>query len=274
MNDNSINSTHGDSALVRALEKLLRPLVRLLLRHGVACDDFVEVIRKSYVSVAEQDFPPAGRKQSLTNIALVTGIHRHEVKRLMQNTPDTVPQVTRHNRTARVINGWLNDPDFSTDGVASVLNIHTEFKTLVNRYSGDISPRLIFDELLRVGATKRVNGESVQLIVSAYVPHESDEDMLHIFGDCVADLIATASYNLEADSDTQRLQLSVVHDNLPDTVLANLESVSRDKSLTFLRDMNQFFETQDRDSNPNVQGCGRNRAGIGLYFFSEKLNEE
>jgi hypothetical protein len=65
-----------------------------------------------------------------------------------------------------------------------------------------------------------------------------------------------------------------VHDNLPDDVLVNLESVSRDKSIAFLRDMNQFFETQDRDSNPNVQGSGRNRAGIGLYFFREKLDEE
>jgi len=231
-------------------------------------------VRKSYVSVAEQDFPPPGRKQSLTNIALITGIHRHEVKRLMQNSSDDVPQVPRHNRAARVISGWLNDPDFSSDGVARVLNIHTEFKAVVSRYSGDITPRPILDELLRVGAIKRINDDSVQLIVHAYVPHDSNEDMLHIFGDCVTHLISTASYNLEAEPETQRLQLSVVHDNLPDDVLVNLESVSRDKSIAFLRDMNKFFETQDRDSNPNVQGSGRNRAGIGLYFFREKLDEE
>ena len=273
MKNHPVNSKHGHSNLVRALTRLLRPLVRLLLRHGVACDDFVDVVRKSYVSVAEQEFPPPGRKQSLTNIALVTGIHRHEVKRLMQESSDNAPPVPRHNRAARVINGWLTDPDFSTDGVARVLNIHTGFKKVVSRYSGDITPRPILDELLRVGAIKRVDNESLQLIVTAYVPHDSDADMLHIFGDCVADLITTASYNLEAESDTQRLQLSVVHDNLPDNVLANLESVSRDKSIAFLRDMNQFFETQDRDSNPNVQGSGRNRAGIGLYFFREELDE-
>lgn len=259
--------------LLSALSKLARPLVRILLRHGVACEDFVEVIRRSFVSVAEQEFPPDGRKQSLTNIALITGIHRHEVKKLMESAKQESISAPQHHRAARVINGWLNDQDFSADGVAKPLDIETEFKQLVSKYSGDITPRPVLDELLRVGAVEKPTPETLRLLVPAYIPHNSDEDLIQIFGNSVADLIATLDYNLKSDPDARRLQISVVYNNLPDEVLSNLELVSRDKSLEFLQHINEFFETQDRDSNPNVKGSGRNRAGIGLYFFQEKMDE-
>jgi len=260
--------------LQSALAKLVKPLVRILLRHGVACDDFVEVVRNCYVTVAEQEFAPPGRKQTLTNIALITGIHRHEVKKLMDLANQETPTAPRHHRAARVINGWLTDPDFSTDGVANTLDIASEFKLLVNKHSGDITPRPILDELLRVGAIEKINGDAVRLLALAYVPHSSDEDLIQIFGDSVADLISTLEYNLKSEPEQRRLQLSVVHDNLPNEVMSNIELISRDKSLEFLQSLNQFFETQDRDSNANVKGTGRNRAGIGLYFFREKMDEE
>lgn len=266
--------SNRQSTLLRALAKLLRPLVRILLRHGIACDDFVDVARRCFVSVADQEFAPAGRKQSLTNIALVTGIHRHEVKKLMDSVEQELSETPQHHRAARVINGWLNDPTLSQDGVARTLDIGTEFKYLVSKYSGDITPRPILDELLRVGAIDKPTKDTVRLLVTAYVPHNSDEDMVRIFGDSTSDLISTLDFNLKSEPDVRRLQLSVVHDNLPDEVMSSLELVSRDKSLEFLRDVNQFFETQDRDSNPNVKGSGRNRAGIGLYFFKEKADEE
>lgn len=265
---------NNQNNLVGALVKLMRPLARILLRHGIACEDFIEVVRRTFVIVAEQEFPPAGRKQSLTNIALVTGIHRHEVKKLMHAAAEDRPAAPQHHRAARVISGWLADPDLSENGVAKTLDISTEFKLLVSKYSGDITPRPILDELLRVGAVEKLTKDTVKLLVPAYVPHNSDDELIGIFGDSVADLISTLDFNLKSEPSTRRLQLSVVHDNLPNEVLSNLELVSRDKSLVFLKDINEFFETQDRDANPNVKGSGRNRAGIGLYYFQEKTAED
>ncbi|MFK7996223.1 MAG: DUF6502 family protein [Granulosicoccus sp.] len=265
--------SENQHTLLRALAKLIRPLVRIFLHHGITCEDFVEVVRRTFVTVAEQDFPPKGRKQSLTNIAFVTGIHRHDVKKLKHSVEQDQLVAPQHHRMQRVISGWLTDPELSKDGVAKTLDIDTEFKRLVSKYSGDITPRPILDELLRVGAVEKPTRDTVTLLVPAYVPHTSDIELIRIFGDCVADLIATLDFNMTSVPDMRRLQLSVVHDNLPDEVLSNLESVSRDKSLVFLKDINQFFETQDRDANPNVKGKGRNRAGIGLYYFQEKIDE-
>jgi len=248
-----------NTILLSALNKLAQPLVQVLLRHGVACEDFVELIRRSFVSVAEHEFAPQGRKQSLMNIALITGIHRHEVKKLMESAKQVSMTKPQHHRAARVINGWINDRDFSINGAARTLDIATEFKQLVSQYSGDITPRPILDELLRVGAVEKPTADTLKLLVPAYIPHNSDEDLIQIFGDSVTDLLSTLDYNLKSETAIRRLQISVVHTNLPDEVLSNIEL--------------QFFETQDRDSNPNVKGNGRNRAGIGLYFFQEKMEK-
>lgn len=69
------------------------------------------------------------------------------------------------------------------------------------------------------------------------------------------------------------LQLNDVKHNLLDEVISSPELECGEKSLAFLRDVNQFFETQDRDSNSNVKDNGRNCAGIGLSWIKEKADE-
>jgi len=229
--------------------------------------------------VATSILPLPARSDSLLLAERMEVLHLHQFAicdlrfRLMNAAKQESIGAPQHHRAARVINGWLNDEDYSQNGIAKTLEIGTEFKALVSKYSGDITPRPILDELLRVGAVEKPTPNTLRLLVPAYIPHNSDEDLIQIFGDSVADLLSTMAYNLNSEPDTRRLQISVVYNNLPDEVLSNIELVSRDQSLEFLQHLNQFFETQDRDSNPNVKGSGRNRAGIGLYFFQEKMDE-
>ena len=69
-------------ALNQAVVQLLRPLVKVLLRHGVAYDEFAELARRTYVDVAERDFTLQGRKQTASRISVITGLNRKEVARL------------------------------------------------------------------------------------------------------------------------------------------------------------------------------------------------
>ncbi|PID63932.1 MAG: hypothetical protein CSB44_00225 [Gammaproteobacteria bacterium] len=264
--------TAPQQPLLTALRRVLRPLVRLLLRHGIAFSDFAEVARTAYVEVAHAEFPPPKRRQTQSNVAVITGLHRHEVKRILDRLADEPADTPRHNRAARVISGWQRDPEFSKDGQPRALGIKEEFKTLVARYSGDITPRAILDELLRVGAVCR-EGEALRLLAESYVPHTSDEALMRIFGDATADLIATIDHNLTHPRAEHRLQISVVYDNLPDERLDVVERESRNRSMVFLRDVDALFAENDRDANPAIEGSGRNRAGIGLFFFREHRPE-
>lgn len=260
--------------ITKALAKLLRPLIRLLLRNGVTFAEFSDCAKRVFVEVAN-DIPVEGRKQSMSRIAVLTGIHRHEVGKILKAPREALSNHSaRHNRSAKVITGWQQDEDFSIDGKARRLDLEEEFSLLVSRHAGDVTPRSMLDELQRVGAASLHDDNHVELRVTAFSPANSMEDLHLMLGDAAADLLATLDHNLTAEPDHKRLQLAVSYNNLPDDVLRNLELICRDRTMEYLTELNRFMATQDRDTNPTVEGEGRNRAGVGVYFFKENVDSE
>ncbi len=261
------------SAITAALSKLLKPLARLLLRNGIAYADFTALAKRAYVEVANEDFAVPGRKQSSSRVSVLTGIHRHEVARILKHPIEAAPAIGHRNRAAQIIGAWQSDIKFSKNGSARQLTIDGEFAELVAAHGGDVTPRAVLDELMRVGAVQCTDNK-VDLLVEAFIPLGSMEDLQYILGDCTADLLETLDHNLSSEEHERRLQLSVVYNNLPDETLEYIELASREKAMTFMNDLNRFFATQDRDSNPKVEGSGRNRAGLGLYFFKQRLDQD
>ena len=269
--------TMTSNGLSRSVRKLLHPLVRLLLRHGVAFADFSDWAKRIYVEVAEKEFGLEGRKQSVSRIAVLTGINRKDVKKLLGQPISADDHQVRHNRAVRVIRGWLQDQDFIDDsGEPKHLSISDSsfgFPELVKRYSGDMPARAVLDELLRVGVVRQLDEDNVELAQKAYIPHHSDADMLLLAGDSVNDLLETVDYNLTVPPQHSRLQLSVAYDNLPGESVEIFRHLSREQSMELLRSLDRFLSTQDRDANPNSEGSGRYRAGLGVYYFEQKIDQ-
>ena len=69
--------------LLRAYQVLLGPLIRILLRQGISYAEFSEIAKAVYVEVALKDFKVAGRKATRTRVAVMTGLTRKEVKRVI-----------------------------------------------------------------------------------------------------------------------------------------------------------------------------------------------
>ena len=57
-----------NNALNTSVLTLMRPLVRILLRNGVAYGTLAGLIRKVYVDIAFEDFAPEGRKQTVSRV--------------------------------------------------------------------------------------------------------------------------------------------------------------------------------------------------------------
>ena len=56
--------------LLAAYRRLMKPLVRILIRNGVAYGEFAEVAKEVYIDVASNDFKVAHRKMSQARIAI------------------------------------------------------------------------------------------------------------------------------------------------------------------------------------------------------------
>src|SRR3981189_3344210 len=73
-------------ALAAALERVLRPLFRIVLRNHMSFKAFLDIAKHAYVEVAATEFGIPGKKQSISRIALLSGLTRKEVQRLLDVT--------------------------------------------------------------------------------------------------------------------------------------------------------------------------------------------
>jgi hypothetical protein len=182
-----------------------------------------------------------------------------------------------YNRAARVIAGWVRDKEF-TDAAGEPLALSQagatgSFSLLVKRYSGDVPARAVLDELLRVGAVEHLDDDRIRLLSRAYVPRTSDLDKLDILGADVADLITTIDHNLQRGAADPRFQRKVMYDNVPEESIPLFRALSAAQAQTLLEKMDEWLSQHDRDVNASVKGAGRMRAGIGIYYFEEKLEQ-
>jgi len=76
-------NTRLQRALRGALEQLLRPLCRLLLRHSIPFDALVDIAKRVYVNVAWHEFNVPGKKPTASRVAVLSGLTRKDVHRLL-----------------------------------------------------------------------------------------------------------------------------------------------------------------------------------------------
>lgn len=273
MNDNHLK------LLSAAVLRVLRPLIRILLRNGVSYGTFSDFAKWVYVDIASKEFGIKGRKQTTSRVSVITGLSRKEVTRVRKlPKPDDSASTERYNRAARVIAAWRRSSDFlDPKGRPAPLPITgpgTTFSELVKRFGGDVPVRATLDELIRVGAVERCKDGRVRLLTRAYIPKGSDGDKLNILGTDVGHLISTIDHNLKPDPIVLHFQRKVAYDNLPDDVLPKFRKLSARKAQTLLESLDRWLAQHDRDINPAVKGSGRNRAGLGAFYFEEPYSSE
>jgi hypothetical protein len=182
----------------------------------------------------------------------------------------------RYNRAARVISGWVRDRLYHDKrGQPASLPLEggrRSFADVVKRYSGDMPVRAVLDELLRVGAVRELRDGRIQLISRAYIPRTGEEDKLGILGTDVAALISTIDHNLTSPPEDALFQLKVSYDNLTSEDLPRLRHNASKKAHGLLEELDRIWSRHDRDVNPNVQGTGRKRAMLGIYYHEDDFD--
>jgi hypothetical protein len=262
-------------ALDAALMRLLRPLVRLLLRHSVPYGAFDALARRVYVETAMRDFALPGKKPSVSRASILTGLTRKDVQRLIGEPADADPALgERYNRAARVLTGWIRDPDFSApDGTPLALSIDGEpgFSSLVRRHSGDMPTRAVLDELMRVGAVRQRDDGLYEPVARAYVPQQGTLEKLDILGSDVADLIDTIDHNLQHGGADPRFQRKVMYHSIDVQALPTFRRLGAEQAQALLERLDAWLAEHDTDPPADTAPAPRARVGLGIYYFEERL---
>jgi hypothetical protein len=264
--------------LVAAILKLLRPLVRILLRNGVSFGTFSDLAKWIFVDVATREFGIEGRKQTTSRVSVITGLSRREVMRVRKlPKPEVSASIERHNRAVRVIAAWRRENDFlDSKGQPAPLPLEgtgATFSELVKRFSGNVPPRAVLDELIHANAAERRDDGKIGLLARAYIPSRPDEHILHILGTDVYHLISSIDHNLKPETTEPLFQRKVSYDNLPDDVLPEFRKHFSPEAQALLESADRWLAGHDRDVRPSVKGKGRSRTGFGIFFFEEPYVE-
>lgn len=267
------------TALIVALVKILRPLVRLLMSHGITLPYFSNLLKAIYVDVAEQDFTLEGKTQTDSRISLITGVHRKDVRRLRSETRSTTPAPNAVSMGAQVIATWVSDKKYvDAKGMPKQLPIRSNsvrkrsFEQLVATVSRqDLRPRVVLDELLRLGIVSVTDDEIVVLEVDAFVPARGFDEKAHYFGQNLRDHIAVAAHNL-GEEKTRFLERAVSYHGLSNTDVAKLRLMAEELAMDALKAVNTRARQMQRRNQSKLDA--NQRINFGAYFFTEQSVDE
>lgn len=260
-------------SLAKSILGILRPMVRLLIRFEFTHLELSELVRQTYVEVADTDLAIDGQLMTVSRVAVLTGLSRKEVVRLRLVLEDGAPSMKQApNRAQRVVQGWLVDKEFldrkKNPKVLPIKGEKGSFVALVKRYSGDITYGAILDELNRTGVTSQSDTTHVALVNSAYIPHENDLEQVRILSLCVSDLFKTAVSNIDAEPGDKRFQRQVTYNRLDKVSADEFRLYSEEKAAALIDDLNKFLAKKRRNS-VKTRGASM-RIGMGVYSLEEE----
>jgi uncharacterized protein DUF6502 len=260
------------ASLVAALTRLLRPLVRLMLNHGVTYPLLTDLLKSVYVEVAAEEFPVEGKKQTDSRISLLTGVHRKDVKRLRteERRPENIP--TAVSLGAQLVARWTGLPAYlDEDGEPRPLprlasnGGPVSFEGLVESVSKDLRSRVVLDEWLRLGVARVDERDRVCLNVAAFIPERGFDEKAYYFGRNVHDHLAAGAHNLlgERPPFTER---SVYYDKLTPAAVDALAQRAKEAGMQALQTVNRHAMELQRQTASDPEATLR--MNFGIYFYN------
>jgi hypothetical protein len=176
-----------------------------MIDHAIVLGDLVEMLKQALVQEAQQRYGIAEREVSDTRVALLTGVHRKDVRRLRATSLEVADVQTCVPVASAVVARWLSDPlylnfDQSPRSLSRSPKSNTPgepgFVDLVGQISKDVSARAVLDELLRLGAVEMPEKGRVSLVTGGFVPQGSVVEQFQFLAGSVGDHLAVAAHNL------------------------------------------------------------------------------
>lgn len=260
-------------AILAAYKRLLRPLIRILIRNGVSFGEFSEVAKDVYVEVAADDFRLPDKNMTQGRIAILTGLTRKEVNRLVTEKGRNRREYSSNlGRVARILTGWHTDPQF-TGPYGLPLEVPYDspgdrtFVELVRRYTGDMPARAMMDELLRIGVAKEAEGGRVKVLTRTYLPKVDAPESLDRLGNAVCNFVETMDFNrTESDPEKRLLERTVEADEgirLRD--LPVFQEYARERGQLLLEEIDDWLSKLEPIDNKTQEPIIH--TGVGIYHY-------
>ena len=264
-----------DAELLAAVELILRPLARLFLEQGLVFGTAEEMLKAAYVRVADAEYRLRDEPPTDSRVSVLTGVHRKDVRRLRDPAVETSPAPVELPFASEVVTRWISDDRYlDARGAPRVLPRAApagdpSFDELVAGISTDVRPRVLLDELVRLGVAARTKDGNVELLVSAFVPQKDRTQRLFWFGRNIHDHLAACVHNL-VERSPPMMEQSVFSFELSEASVEHVAELTRNEWKNVVgRLIRALGECEARD---RLSGETSRRMNIGMYFYHESAD--
>lgn len=182
-----------------AIERLLRPVVRLALAFGVKYPALDRILRDLLIAESNRAMPNQRRaRPNVSQLAVMTGLSRVDIKERISTARRAPLPATELSYAAKTFTLWTQ----KLHGDASLRSIPLSgqealsFETLSREATrGNVHHRAVLSELVRLGMAQ-VEEDRVSLLAQAFVPAGDAQVMLSFLADNTRDHLNAAVSNV------------------------------------------------------------------------------
>jgi hypothetical protein len=210
LNQNKQNTVDGAqeeeqaSAFFHAVEMVLRPICRMLVRRGFTVHNVVELVKRAFLAgaadvIEEQGFPVTEKR-----LGIYTSLSLAEVGRLRGDLASSVDlSETKLAKVRRLFTAWHLDSRFTIQFVdtprALVISKRDgtpSFEGLVNEFANGLDYKQLLEELCRLGAVS-IQQETglAHLNARVYIPEPYERTDSERFGRTLSSYAVTLEGN-------------------------------------------------------------------------------
>lgn len=258
--------------LLTAVGHILRPLIRLLLARGITCTVFCDMVRATYIKVAESEFKLDDKPQTDSRISLLTGIHRREVNRVRNEKEDRITLSRHASLSAQLLAIWSGDQEYVDDQGNPIplprlasKGSEKSFESLVQSISKDFRARVVLDEWLRQGVVRMDEDDNVHLSPEAFLQPGDMGEKIYYFGKNIHDHMAATVHNLSGNAPPY-LERCVFYDRLSAESVRELSDYARSTGMRALQAVNRRAAALQKADQGRADTAYR--INFGIYNFS------
>lgn len=266
------------SSIINALDHCLKPIARLCIHFGIDHRNLSEMLKGAFVSVAKEEFKVNGKSQTDSRIALLTGVHRKDVRRLLGRAPEKNAN-RQQGLIANLIAQWLGTPELlGQDGEPKPIprNPHPDYKisfiSLAETLTNDIHPRALMDECVNRGIIRLSDDGMVHLIVESLVPAGDLDEKAHFFAQNIHNHISAAEHNLNGN-EPPFLDRFVWHEGLTESDVKIIAAAARKAAMNALKQVNNQA-VQHKQQHYNDAARPEFKIHFGTFFYSSRSQSD
>jgi len=273
---NQPRQTFPHEEIVRTVaQRILQPLVRLLIRKGYTVQWLSEEIKHAYINVAVDELERREEPRiSNSRLNLMTGIQRPEVKRI--RSAIEAKSITVIHPIALLISLWHGE---ATDSKGRVLDLprtatdkdQPSFFAFADRATNkNVAQATFLQECIQKGIVRHdLETDRVHLLEDAFIPTKAFEEQLHFFAENQGDHVDAGVENILAES-PRYFDRSVLYKGFAEEDVEALDKLSRDLAMKALHAVNKEARKRAKSGRK-----GRFRFNLGIFsFFREQPPNE